>query len=246
MLRTTGSRGARFAALGHLAPSQPRAGTRVSSPLGHQGSPGSTCSLVFSQGSRLERVGEKAAAHLLAKALVRPSPGAGPSPGGVSRRGGRRVLAVPWEPSSLRAGGAASRPGFTERLGVCAAVSLVRFVCVPRPLLIAHDVNTVVRSSEVGRRRPPSRAPGFPCAGTHHACPACSVRPVLAWGRGVHRVTSQSPGSPCGQDELPHPPDPGPCTVVVACPRPGPFCSPPASGLRALSCRDGRAVPAPN
>lgn len=65
--------------------------------------------------------------------------------------------------------------------------------------------------------------------------PRLQLAAVLAWGRGAHHVTSQSPGSPCGRDELPHPPDPGPCTLVVACLCPGPLCSPPASGLRALS-----------
>lgn len=120
----------------------------------------------------------------------------------------------------VRGGGAASRPGVYGDARGCVLLCLVRFVCVPRPLLVACDVNTVVRSSEVGRRRPPS---------------TCSERPVLAWGRGVRPVNSQSPGSSCVRDELPHLPNPGPCTLVVACPRPGPFCSPPASGLRALS-----------
>lgn len=169
-----------------------------------------------------------------------PEPWGG-SPGGEGGESWRS----PWDPSSLRAGGAASRPGFT-RLGGCAAVSLVPFVCVPRPLLIAHDVNTVVRSSELGRRRPPSQALGFPFAGARHpAPPAACGRPGLGEGRSprhlpVSRValwagratTSARPGSvhPGGGLSVPWPP-----------------LFP--SGLwsqSSLGCRGGRAVPAPS
>lgn len=147
--------------------------------------------------------------------------GAGPSPGESPGGEGGKSWWSPWEPSLRCAGrGCGLQAGGLRRRSGCVLLCLVRFVCVPRPLLVACDVNTVVRSSKVGRRRPPS---------------TCSERPVLAWGRGVCRVNSQSPGSSCVRDELPHLPNPGPCTLVVACPRPGPFCSPPASGLRALS-----------
>ena len=201
---------------------------------GHRGSPGSTCSLIFSPGPRPERVGEEAAAHLLAKALVPASPGAGPSPGGGLQEGRE---ASPGGPRGNRAHclQGVRPPGRALRGSGGVLLCLWCLLCVSRVPCSLHMMSTPwsEAASWEGGGPPPRRwASRLQAPAT---LPRLQLAAVLAWGRGAHHVTSQSPGSPCGRDELPHPPDPGPCTLVVACLCPGPLCSPPASGLRALS-----------
>lgn len=89
-----------------------------------------------------------------------------------------------WSPVGTEARGVlgeASRPGVSEMLEACAAVPVVCFVCVPRPLCALHVASTPWSEAAGGTAEAP-QAPGFLCARPCRTRPTCSVRPVVAWG----------------------------------------------------------------
>lgn len=127
------------------------------------------------------------------------------------------------------AGGGLQAGGFGDAQGVCCCACGAFCVCPASSVRVARGVYAVVRSRRWDSRGPPGA--GLPvCTPLPHS-PHLQRAARRGLG-GVRGVVSQSPRRPVW---LPHPPGPGPRTWWWPVPCPGPFCSRPASGLRAPS-----------
>lgn len=122
--------------------------------------------------------------------------------------------------------GVASR-GFRRRSG--GVLPCLWCALCPRPLCTLRVASTPWSEATGGTAEPPRRQASCVRA---LAALARLQRAARRGLRGVRGVVSQSPRRPVW---LPHPPGPGPRTWWWPVPCPSPFCSLPASGLRAPS-----------